>query len=106
MIHGEELVARRVMEMREARGWTQTQMADEMKGIRKINQSSISKIEALERKITVDNLLAFAEVFNTTPEHLLRTDGDDEAAALDEKLHQALTALAVVRSAMTNYDRA
>jgi transcriptional regulator with XRE-family HTH domain len=70
----EDALARRVAYERERRGWSPGGLARLMtKAGCPMNQSSIWKIENGEprRKITVDEAIAFAKVFETTLEELL-----------------------------------
>lgn len=99
----EALVARRVKEMREARGWSQSRLADELKEIRPMNQSSLSKVEAGSRGIGVDELLAFAEVFGVTVEHLLLPPEAFVHITGWEKFQDAAAALNDVRTSTTKY---
>lgn len=70
----EDALARRITYEREQRSWSPGGLADQMtKAGCPMNQSAIWKIENgnPRRKITVDELLAFARVFETTVEDLL-----------------------------------
>ena len=73
-IGSEDNLAERVQFEREARAWSPARLAQELTlaGC-PIQTSAIYKIESAEqrRKISVDELVAFAKVFETTPEKLL-----------------------------------
>lgn len=73
-IASEAALARRVAHEREARGMTPAGLASRMTQVGcPINASAIYKIEKADppRRITVDELVAFAEVFGVTIEDLL-----------------------------------
>jgi transcriptional regulator with XRE-family HTH domain len=81
-LFSEEGLARRVALEREQRGWTYEGLAKRMTDAGcPINQSALYKIEkgtkgkdgqpGPARRITVDELVALAQVFDTTPEDLL-----------------------------------
>lgn len=73
-IEGESNLARRIRTERERRGWSYETLAKALSDSGcSINGSAIFRIEkgAPPRKITVDELIAFARVFETTVEDLL-----------------------------------
>lgn len=83
---GEQHVAERVAVERERRGWSYEQLARAMTNAGcPMNQSAMYKIEKGEprRRITIDELMAFAQVFGTNVSDLLldRSIGADAHAA-------------------------
>jgi transcriptional regulator with XRE-family HTH domain len=73
-LSSEDALARRVAHERERRGWSPAQLAKAMTDAgQPMNQSSIWKIENARprRKITVDEAVTFARVFDMTLEQLL-----------------------------------
>ena len=65
-----------IKEQRELRGWSVTQLAFQMsKNGHHTERSQISKIEHGHAGISVDRLVAFAEVFSIEPQTLLREPG-------------------------------
>jgi transcriptional regulator with XRE-family HTH domain len=91
---GEPQLAERIGYERERRGWSYEQLAKRMTDVGcPMNQSAIYKIEKAtpRRRITVDELLAFAKVFDTNISALLLGGiGDDaHAAKLLQKWDQA-----------------
>ncbi len=81
-LFSEEGLAQRIAQERERRGWTYDGLAKRMTEVGcPINQSALYKIEkgtkakdgqpGPARRITVDELVALAQVFETTPEDLL-----------------------------------
>jgi transcriptional regulator with XRE-family HTH domain len=74
LLASEDALARRIAYEREERAWSPAGLADQMtKAGCGMNQSAIWKIENGEprRKITVDELVGFAKVFDTPVEELL-----------------------------------
>lgn len=71
-IAGESALARRIAQEREAKGMSFRALAIQMehRGC-PINSSALLRIEKGERRITVDELLAFAEVFGVPVERML-----------------------------------
>lgn len=91
LLHSEEDLARRIASERESRGWSHAGLAERVSRAGcPIQASAIWKIEngKPRRRITVDELLAFAEVFGTKIEELLRPPelirGEMVRALLDE----------------------
>lgn len=85
-IEAEEVLAERIQFEREQRGWNYESLARRMTGVGcPINQSAIYKIEQSQprRRITVNELVAFAKVFETTVDQLIlpRWIAEDAAAA-------------------------
>lgn len=71
-------VAASIREMRLARGWSLTDLSRhlELAG-RPILKSGLSKIESGERRVDVDDLAAFCQVFVAKPEALMGSLGED-----------------------------
>lgn len=77
-IRGEEHVARRIALERELRGWTYESLAMRLhKAGRPTDQATVYKMEKGKprRKVTVDELVAFSEIFGLSVDQLL-TDPD------------------------------
>lgn len=69
-------VGQNIKEQRELRGWSVTQLADQMTQIGfDIERPQVSKIEHGRQCVTVDRLVAFARVLDVTPLTLLREPG-------------------------------
>lgn len=94
----ERALARRITYEREKRGWKQVALAARMSALGcPLTQSAISKIENEDppRRITVDELVAFSQVFEISAEELLLPPelvADHEALALLEEWRAARTA--------------
>jgi transcriptional regulator with XRE-family HTH domain len=74
LLSSEDALARRVTHERERRGWSPAQLAKAMTDAgQPMNQSSIWKIENARprRKITVDEAVTFAQVFDMTLDELM-----------------------------------
>lgn len=61
-------LAKRIIDLRESKNWTQTQLAKKMD----LSKSIMSKIESGHRKITTDELKSLAEIFSVSIDYLLR----------------------------------
>lgn len=92
---GEETVAERISYERSARGWSYEALAKHMTdaGV-PLNQSAIQKIEKgnPRRRISVDELLGFAKVFQTNISDLVlnrEIGGDAHAAQLFNRWQKA-----------------
>jgi transcriptional regulator with XRE-family HTH domain len=69
------LVARRVRSLREERQWTQAQLADRMNDLGEpLHQTAVAKIEAEDRRVTVDELFVLAAALDVSPVALLASD--------------------------------
>jgi transcriptional regulator with XRE-family HTH domain len=80
-----ERVAARLKEMRTNRGWSLADVERHMDGAgRSIPRSGISKIESGERRVDVDDLAAFCQVFDVLPSALLGSP--DATSPLDSAL--------------------
>ena len=67
---------RRLREARKHHGWTQQQLADEMKRIGfPVNRATIAKIERGRRPIEVSELVAFATALDVAPASLFLIPG-------------------------------
>jgi transcriptional regulator with XRE-family HTH domain len=70
-----EAVARNVRELRERRRWSQRKLAERLAAEgRPMQATGVSKIEAGDRRVDVDDLAALARVFETPPSRLM--DGE------------------------------
>lgn len=64
-------LAMRIIDLRESTDMTQTELAKRLH----LSKSSMSKIESGTRKVSSDELLVLADIFNVTTDYLLgRTD--------------------------------
>lgn len=63
-------IGRHVAELREERGLSQRQLAEHLG----IDKSAVSRVEAGERGLAVDELVAVAELFRKTADEILRRD--------------------------------
>lgn len=64
-------VATNVRAVRRSRGWSQLQLAEEMTRIgRPLQASTVAKIEAEDRRVDVDDLIALAAALNVAPARL------------------------------------
>jgi len=73
-----ELFAARLKETRKARGLSQTELARRMtEGGRPMSKPALLRIEKGERKVSLDEALAFASVLWAVPANLLSPAGDD-----------------------------
>src|SRR5439155_12423737 len=58
--------------IRRRKGWTQRQLADEMKRLNvPVGQSAIANIENSSRRVTVDEMMTFAVALGVSPAALL-----------------------------------
>lgn len=79
-----EVFASRVRQIREGRGWSQGRLADALAGIGdEKDRTTIAKIEAGSRGVTVDDVFAIAAALEVSPLHLCvpRFDGEPVAVA-------------------------
>jgi transcriptional regulator with XRE-family HTH domain len=72
-----ELLARRLREAREAKRWTQQQLADALDGVGvAMDRTTVAKIEKGLRPVRVEELVAIAATLDVAPVHLfLPIDG-------------------------------
>jgi transcriptional regulator with XRE-family HTH domain len=101
-IGAEEFLARRVQYERERRGWTHTGLAKRISEAGcPMNQSALWKIENGEprRRITVDEAVAFATVFEINVSELL-ADVDDVITRKIDDYYRAMTRVAGELSSM------
>lgn len=89
----EEILGRRVKAMRQIKGWTQAELADQLaaQGL-SFSQATIAKLEGAKRPTTVAELSTLAKVFDQDPSDLLidyeLPEGLPEYAA-DERAERA-----------------
>ena len=104
---GEFQLASRLKKEREDCGWSQGELSRRMKQVGvDLNQSSISKIEAYARSISVDELLGFSKAFNIPVMGLL-LPGDVKIEEEGwQKFLEAVKHLEVARNASANYSHA
>lgn len=60
-------LSKRIIDLRESKNWTQTQLAEKMS----LSKSTMSKIESGYRKITTDELKLLSEIFGVSIDYLL-----------------------------------
>jgi transcriptional regulator with XRE-family HTH domain len=60
-------LSKRIIDLRESKNWTQTQLAEKMG----LSKSTMSKIESGYRKITTDELKLLSEIFGVSTDYLL-----------------------------------
>jgi transcriptional regulator with XRE-family HTH domain len=80
------LAAERVRRLRNDRGWSAQQLADECerRGTDSLTRTAISKVETNRRKLSGEEVATLAEVLGVSPNFLLRgTDAEPEPAAAD-----------------------
>ena len=74
-------LARRIIDLRERNNMTQVELAKKIN----LSKSKMSKIESGDRRVTSDELAAFAEVFGVSTDYLLGRPekADDDQVDLD-----------------------
>jgi transcriptional regulator with XRE-family HTH domain len=80
-----EVFAKRLREMRKARGLSQAELAQLMteRGT-PMNKAALLRIEKGERGLSLDEALAFAAVLNAAPAHLLSPRGEESVWLTDD----------------------
>src|SRR5947208_3077345 len=84
-----EIVAKRVVEVRESRGWTQTELAERLReiGYNK-SRSTLTKLEGGKyRNVSINDVFALAAALDDHPLHLLVPLEDDAMVAIAPKVH-------------------
>jgi transcriptional regulator with XRE-family HTH domain len=84
-----EIVARRVKETREARGWTQAELARRLEdiGVAGASRPTVSKLEGGRyRGVSVDDLIAYAGALGVSPTDLLAPSEDMAPVAVAPRL--------------------
>lgn len=91
----ESVVISRIAERREALGLTLDGLASRLTSVGcQIHPTAIWKLENGQRKLNVDELVAFAAVFEVSPADLLALPGEEDQSRLVEELSaQAFRAL-------------
>lgn len=81
-------VAENVGAVRKRRGWSQSTLSAKLGELgRPILTSGVAKIEAGDRRVDVDDLLALAAALNVSPARLLLPDGsEDDLVSVTENL--------------------
>lgn len=64
----QQVISRRVRELREDEGWTQAELAE----LASVSQVTISHIETMDKKPRPSTVRKVAEVFGLTPKELMR----------------------------------
>ncbi|MFE7648687.1 hypothetical protein [Streptomyces phaeoluteigriseus] len=88
-------VAENLAAVRKARGWTMPRLRDEMTAAgRHLPATGVIKTESGERRVDVDDLVAFAVALNVSPLTLLLPEswGDDEVWLTDRRRVESRTA--------------
>lgn len=102
-IASEEALAQRITQLREARGWSLEGLASRMTKVGcAIQGSAIYKIEKAGRRITVDELVGFSEVFGVPVNELLlspETVYDNELTRMVVRWHEAGIAASAAQEA-------
>lgn len=76
LLRPSHVFALRLRETREARLWSQARLEDEMTAAgRPIGRKGVTRLEAGERDVSLDEALAFAEVLHTVPAQLFIPPG-------------------------------
>lgn len=82
-------LARRIIDLRERNNMTQVELAKKIN----LSKSKMSKIESGDRRVTSDELAAFAEVFGVSTDYLLgrpeKHKEDQEELDLEQALDNA-----------------
>jgi transcriptional regulator with XRE-family HTH domain len=83
-----QIVARRVREARKSRGWSQGELAEQLRAIGyPKTRETLTKLESgHNRNITVDDLFALAVALGVNPVHLLAPLEDDVPVAMTEQV--------------------
>jgi transcriptional regulator with XRE-family HTH domain len=112
-IEGESNLAQRIQNEREHRGWSYEALAKKLTDVGcSINSSAIYRIEkgAPPRRITVDELVALARVFETSPADLLtpvellrKTRGKEIVEELDRATDALVKAIASLATGYGEY---
>jgi transcriptional regulator with XRE-family HTH domain len=80
-----EVFAQRLREIRDARRLTQAELAEKMtRAGRPMNKLAVLRVERGERKVSLDEALAFAYVLGAVPAHLLSPPDDEHVAVTDQ----------------------
>lgn len=88
-VGAEARVARRVTALRKCHGWTRSQLADEMtRAGCPMDQSAIWKTESAGRRIVVDELLAYCDVFGLSVSRMV----GEESFGIDLPVHTVVIA--------------
>jgi transcriptional regulator with XRE-family HTH domain len=78
-----EIVARRVREARNRRGWTQAELADRLTELgHPTNQPTVARLESGKRAVPIEELFALAAALEVPPVHLLTPLDDDAQVAV------------------------
>lgn len=83
----EAVFIKEIKQLREWKGWTQTELAREMKGRGfPFHQQTIQRIEDGARAVRLDEAFAFAEIFDKSLLSLTKTPGEDQIFAVTSAL--------------------
>jgi transcriptional regulator with XRE-family HTH domain len=84
-----EIVARRIVEAREARGWKQAELAERLEEVGYLkSRSTVTKLEGGRyRGISIDDVFAFAAALGVSPVHLLTPLEDEVIVAVTPSVH-------------------
>lgn len=91
--HLERRFGRGIKTMREARGWSQTELAERLAELGfEYHQTTIGKIESAARPLRLSELFAFAGVFGIPASDMLAATGstvNPDSFSVDEEEHYA-----------------
>lgn len=79
-------LARRIIDLRERNNMTQVELAKKIN----LSKSKMSKIESGDRRVTSDELAAFAEVFGVSTDYLLGRPEKQNEVQTEQDLERAL----------------
>lgn len=83
----EQAVADNIRRFREAAGWSQAEAAERLvKAGYDLGEMAVWSIEKRRRRIRVEDLFAFADVFGSTPQHLLEAEADPEVLSAQHEV--------------------
>lgn len=93
----EEHIRLRIADMRQDRGWTQTELARRMAelGFENFNQIMMSRTEKGERPIRSNELVAFARIFNVEIDTLLMPNTEGRIQSWLDHLNDRLRSVAL-----------
>jgi len=103
----EQRVVEAVRELRQVHSWSYEELAHRMTDAGcKIHPTGIYKTEKEGRRVTIEELVTYAEVFGTSPESLLQYGGEREPRTLEiwRDLLSAERIMAILRATQAAYD--
>lgn len=95
-------LARRIIDLRERNNMTQVELAKKIN----LSKSKMSKIESGDRRVTSDELAAFAEVFGVSTDYLLGRPSNNNNHPQSMTVKEALgTIMSYDGKEVTDHDR-